>query len=54
MRKTVRGGGNGNARTLAEHSNGNARTQNDSREWKWALRGGGMGEHGMAAYLLSP
>jgi hypothetical protein len=22
--------------------NGNDRTQNGSREWKWALRGGGM------------
>jgi hypothetical protein len=52
MRKTVRGRGNGNDRT-----------QNDSRESKWALRGGwnerlcgeegmGMAEHGMAAYPL--
>jgi hypothetical protein len=50
MRKTVRGGGNGNGRT-----------RNGSREW--ALRGGeneknsagmGMAEHGMAAYPLPP
>jgi hypothetical protein len=55
MRKTMRGGGNGNCRTLA--------TRNGSREWEWALRGGenekdsagmGMAEHGMAAYPLPP
>jgi hypothetical protein len=52
MRKTVRGGGNGNDRT-----------RNGSREWEWALRGGenekdsagiGMAEHGMVAYPLPP
>jgi hypothetical protein len=45
IRKTVRGG-----------DNGNDRTRNGSREWEWALRGGGMGmaEHGMTVYPLPP
>jgi hypothetical protein len=41
MRKTVRGGGNGNGRT----------TQNGSREDSVGM---GMAEHGMAAYPLPP
>jgi hypothetical protein len=55
MRKTVRGGGNGNDRT-----------HNGSREWEWTLRGGEneedsagrggmrMAEHRMTTYPLPP
>jgi hypothetical protein len=40
MRKTVRGGGNGNGRTLAEQQCGEG--------------GMGMAEHGMPTYPLPP
>jgi hypothetical protein len=53
MRKTVRGGRNGNDRTwngsrecewaLRGGQNGNDRTRNGSRECEWALRGGRNG-----------
>ena len=49
MRKTVRGGGNGNGRTLAEHGMAAGNGNGLCGEGRM-----GTAEHGMTAYPLPP